>query len=62
MASFETLLEMHRKAAERYVHYRCASPQDAEDILQDVYFTAHRHFHQLKNEHIWLRHHTRVEL
>lgn len=49
MASFETLLEMHRKAAERYVHYRCASPQDAEDILQDVYFTAHRHFHQLKN-------------
>ena len=45
MASFETLLEMHRNAAERYVHYRCASPQDAEDILQDVYFTAHRHFH-----------------
>lgn len=46
---FETLLEQHRQAAERYVRYRCASPADAEDILQDIYFTAHRHFHQLKN-------------
>ena len=49
MDSFEMLLEQHKKAAERYVHYRCASPADAEDILQDIYFSAHRHFHQLKS-------------
>ena len=49
MDAFEQLLAEHGKAAERYVHFRCASPADAEDILQDIYFSAHRHFHQLKN-------------
>ena len=36
MTDFETLLAAHRLALTRYLHYRIASPHDAEDVLQEV--------------------------
>lgn len=46
---FEQLLSEHRMAVERYVRFRLSSRSDADDVLQEIYLTAYRHFTQLKN-------------
>lgn len=48
-ASFTELLATHGTAAERFVRFHIVSKADADDILQDVYLTAYRKFHQLKS-------------
>jgi RNA polymerase sigma-70 factor (ECF subfamily) len=35
---------------ERFVRYRLPSQADADDVLQEVYFSAYRKFPQLKNK------------
>lgn len=46
--SFEELLRKHRAAVERFIKFR-VPPDEADDILQDVYFTAFKNFKSLKN-------------
>ena len=48
-AGFEALLCEHRAAVERYVRFRIPSREDAEDVLQETYVTAYRHFESLKS-------------
>lgn len=50
MDEFEILLEAQRQTLERFVRFRIGSKTDAEDILQEVYFTAYQKFSQLKNK------------
>lgn len=50
MDRFEKLLEAERVSVERFVRFRLHSKADADDVLQDVYFTAYQKFHQLKNK------------
>lgn len=47
---FEKLLCEHKGAAERFVYFRIKNKQDAEDILQDTFFTAFTKFDMLKNK------------
>lgn len=47
---FERLLTEHRTAVERYVRFRLSSRSDADDVLQEIYLTAYRHFDQLQNK------------
>lgn len=49
MDEFEKLLDGERPAVERYVRYRLDSKPDADDVLQEVYFSAYLKFPQLKN-------------
>lgn len=49
MENFEKLLNENRHAVERFVKFRIRSEADAEDILQEIYFTAYQKFEQLKN-------------
>ena len=46
--SFEELLRKHHAAVERFIKFR-VPPDEADDILQDVYFTAFKNFKSLKN-------------
>lgn len=46
---FEKLLNENRCAVERFVKFRIRSEADAEDILQEIYFSAYQKFEQLKN-------------
>ena len=49
MDGFEKLLEKERKSVERFVRFRINSRSDANDVLQEVYFTTYQKFPQLKN-------------
>lgn len=51
MDEFETLLEAERLSVERFVRFRINTKADADDILQEVFFTAYQKFPQLKNRH-----------
>ncbi len=48
MENFDTLLELHKTAIERYVKFR-VHESDADDILQDIYLNAYQKFSELKN-------------
>lgn len=50
MTRFEQLLCENKRAVERFVKFKIANVADADDILQEVYFTAFKNFAQLKNE------------
>lgn len=50
MDDFEKLLDAERASVERFVRFRLSSKADADDVLQEVYFTAYRKFSQLKNK------------
>ena len=50
MEEFESLLEKERISIERYVRFRLADRNEAEDVLQDVYLTAFRKFRDLKKK------------
>ena len=49
LPDFETLLAENHLALMRYVHYRIASPHDAEDVLQEVLIAACAAFPALKD-------------
>lgn len=50
MDTFENLLLCCKNSIERYVHYKISFYEDAEDILQEIYFTAFRKFGNINNE------------
>ena len=50
MEEFESLLEKERISIERYVRFRLADRNEAEDVLQEVYMTAFRKFRDLKKK------------
>lgn len=50
MDEFEQLLNQNKLAFERFVKFRISNLSDAEDILQDVYFTAYKNWGQLKEK------------
>ncbi len=50
MDDFEALLSEHRRAAERYVHYRISSAADADDVLQETYIAAFSRFDRLRSK------------
>ena len=50
MTEFEALLQAHFVPLQRYVHYKVADRQDAEDIIQEVCMTAAARFDSLKNQ------------
>ena len=50
MEEFESLLEKERISIERYVRFRLADRNEAEDVLQEVYLTAFRKFRDLKKK------------
>ena len=47
MDEFERLLEAERVSVERFVRFRLNSKTDADDILQEIFFTAFQKFPQL---------------
>ncbi len=47
---FEELLSEHKRAVERFVYFRVANRENAEDILQETYLAAFQKFGQLKNK------------
>ena len=50
MDEFEQLLNQNKLAFERFVKFKISNLSDAEDILQDVYFTAYKNLEQLKEK------------
>lgn len=50
MEEFEDLLEAERGSVERFVRFRLSSKSDAEDVLQEIFFTAYQKLPQLKNQ------------
>ncbi len=42
MGDFENLLEAEWLSVQRFVRFRIISKADAEDVLQEVYFTAYQ--------------------
>ncbi|MBQ6996254.1 MAG: RNA polymerase sigma factor [Lachnospiraceae bacterium] len=50
MDEFEQLLNQNKLAFERFVKFRISNLSDAEDILQDVYFTAYKNWGKLKEK------------
>lgn len=53
MDEFEQLLNQNTFAFERFVKFRISNLSDAEDILQDVYFTAYKNWEQLKEKQLF---------
>ena len=49
MTEFEALLQAHFVPLQRYVHYKVADRQDAEDIIQEVCMTAAARFASLSH-------------
>ena len=49
MTEFEEQLQENLAALTRYVRFKVSNPHDAEDIIQDVCFTAARKYDSLKN-------------
>ena len=47
---FEKLLEEHKRSVERYVYFRVANKEDADDLLQETYLSAFKSFDTLKNK------------
>ena len=47
MDEFERLLEAERVSVERFVRFRLNSKTDADDVLQEIFFTAFQKFPQL---------------
>lgn len=57
MDEFENLLKTEQNSVERFVRFRISSKADADDVLQEVFFTAYQKFSQLKNKEafkMWL--------
>lgn len=50
MTELERLLPACRGPVERYVKFRVASPQDAEDVLQEIFLAAARHAPSFRDE------------
>ncbi len=50
MDEFEKRLKTEKLAVERFVKFRINNKTDADDILQEVYFTAYQKFPQLENK------------
>jgi len=50
MGEFEKMLAAVSSGVERYVRYRLPSQADADDVLQEVYFSAYQKFSGLKNK------------
>jgi len=48
-STFDSLLEKHRTVVERYINFRMRSRYDADDVIQETYLAAFRHFEELKN-------------
>ena len=55
MDEFERLLEAERISVERFVKFRISAKADAEDVLQEVFFSAYQKYAQLKNTIIFER-------
>ena len=53
MVEFESLLEAERIAVERFVRFKINSKADADDILQEIFFTAYQKFSQLRNKDVF---------
>ena len=51
---FESLLAQNKNAVERWVYAKMSNPADAEDILQDTYFSAYRSFSTLRSKTAFL--------
>lgn len=49
MDDFETLLRTYRIAIERFVRFRISSKEDADDLIQEICFSAYQHFGQLRD-------------
>ena len=47
--SFETLLNQHRIAVERYINFRLPSRFDADDVIGETYYAAYIGFNKLRN-------------
>lgn len=54
MGEFSELMSRYRRPIERYVRFRIASDADAEDVLQEIYLTAYRRFHALRDKQAFL--------
>ena len=50
MDEFERLLAAQQLSLERMVRFRLPIQADADDVLQEIYFSAYQKFHQLKNK------------
>ena len=50
MDEFEMLLAAQQLSLERMVRFRLPIQADADDVLQEIYFSAYQKFHQLKNK------------
>lgn len=50
MDQFESLLEEAQPAVERFVRFRINDKADADDVLQEIFFTAYQKFPQLRNK------------
>lgn len=50
MDDIDTLISRERTSVERFVKFKICIKEDAEDILQEVFITAMKTFHQLKNK------------
>ena len=47
---FEELLKKHKRSVERFVYFRVANKEDADDLLQETYLSAFKCFSTLKNK------------
>ena len=50
MDEFELLLTQHKTALKRFVRFKIADREDAEDIIQEVLIAAYRQYGQLKRK------------
>lgn len=51
--TFEAMLEKHRIAVERYINFQMPSRYDADDVIQETYLAAFRHFSELRNRDLF---------
>ena len=50
---FERLLSEHMIVVARYINYRMKNHYDAEDVIQETYLSALKHFDELKNHELF---------
>ncbi len=50
MDEFERLMQAEQTSVERFVRFRICFKPDADDVLQEVFFTAYQKFPALKNK------------
>lgn len=48
--SFETQLDKHRVAVERYINFRLPTSFDADDVIQETYYAAYVGYDKLRNK------------